>query len=206
MPLVFWDEFDCDFHGTYGWLRYFLAPMQDGKFTQGQTTHSVGNAVFVFAGGTSYDVQTFRTHAELETTAKGPDFLSRLHGFINVSSLDHDEVLLGGVLVRRAVLLRKLLLDYAAGIAGRSARMILDVDDSVITAFLCIQKFRYGTRSIEAILSMSSLHNKNRFEPSCLPPTDQIDLHVDSAEWLSLLEARSPFLKKGEPDNPRISW
>ncbi len=31
IPLVFWDEFDTSLDGRpLGWLRYFLAPMQDG--------------------------------------------------------------------------------------------------------------------------------------------------------------------------------
>ena len=31
-PLIFWDEFDCSRQREkYGWLRYFLAPMQDGN-------------------------------------------------------------------------------------------------------------------------------------------------------------------------------
>jgi len=206
MPLVFWDEFDCAFHGPYGWLRYFLAPMQDGKFTQGQTTHSVGNAVFVFAGGTSQDVQTFRERAERDLAAKGPDFLSRLHGFLNVAGLNHAGILLCGVLVRRAVLLRELLLVYATGINGSRTANILDIDDSVITAFLCVQEFRFGARSVEAILQMSRLEGKNRFEPSCLPPADQIDLHVNSSEWLSLLDGTAPILLGGDANNPLIGW
>ena len=32
IPLVFFDEFDSGFEGELGWLKYFLAPMQDGEF------------------------------------------------------------------------------------------------------------------------------------------------------------------------------
>ena len=56
LPLVFWDEFDTTLggrDGELGWLRYFLAPMQDGKFQHGQVTHPIGPAVFVFAGSTA---------------------------------------------------------------------------------------------------------------------------------------------------------
>ena len=44
---------------TYGWLRYFLAPMQDGKFLQGEMAHPIGKAIFVFAGGTSWTLDNF---------------------------------------------------------------------------------------------------------------------------------------------------
>ncbi|MGD0541134.1 MAG: hypothetical protein ABSB33_06435 [Tepidisphaeraceae bacterium] len=34
-PVIFWDEFDSR---SNSWLQYFLAPMQDGKFQEGQHT------------------------------------------------------------------------------------------------------------------------------------------------------------------------
>jgi hypothetical protein len=213
MPLVFWDEFDCEFHGKYGWLRYFLAPMWDGQFTEGPVTHSVGSAVFVFAGGTSQDVHTFRGLATKESEAKGPDFLSRLSGFLNIGSLDHAESLLGDVLVRRAIVLRSLLLDYkgitrlslADGLVGRADS--LDVDDSVLTAFLCVKRFQYSVRSMEAILQMSRLQGKSRFAASFLPPAEQMNLHVDSSEWVSLLDGTAEVLCiRRKPEDPVVGW
>ena len=60
LPLVFWDEFDTSLGETpLGWLRYFLAPMQDGKFQEGQISHPIGRAIFVFAGGTSSSMAEF---------------------------------------------------------------------------------------------------------------------------------------------------
>ena len=57
LPLVFWDEFDTSLAGTpLGWLRYFLSPMQDGRFQEGQISHPLGGAIFVFAGGTSSSI------------------------------------------------------------------------------------------------------------------------------------------------------
>ena len=61
-PVVFWDEFDSR---EYMWLQYLLAPMQDGKFQEGQVTHPIGKCVFVFAGGTSYDFANFSPREEV---------------------------------------------------------------------------------------------------------------------------------------------
>ena len=203
LPLVFWDEFDCDFNGQYGWLRYFLAPMQDGKFTQGQITHSVGDAIFVFAGGTSVDMQGFKENALSAKAAKAPDFLSRLHGFLDVPGLDHEDILLTGVLIRRALLLRSLLDQYAPSIDG-------DIDETVLTAFLCTSKYRFGARSMEAILMMSHLNGKTRFESSSLPSLNQIELHVDSSDWEQTLEGKSDLTKRVDKaallDGPLIGW
>ncbi|MEA3364305.1 MAG: hypothetical protein U9Q79_01575 [Candidatus Hydrogenedentes bacterium] len=46
VPLVFWDEFDTSLdEQPLGWLRYFLAPMQDGEFQEGQITHPIGKSL-----------------------------------------------------------------------------------------------------------------------------------------------------------------
>lgn len=86
-PLVFWDEFDS---GGYKWLQTLLAPMQDGKFNEGQLQHPLGKCIFVFAGGTSYDFENFgpdpadKDAIEKFKLKKGPDFKSRLSGYLNV--------------------------------------------------------------------------------------------------------------------------
>ncbi|MCD4696001.1 MAG: hypothetical protein K8S16_07145 [Bacteroidales bacterium] len=110
LPFVFWDEFDSK---EYMWLQYLLAPMQDGKFQEGQITHNIGRCIFIFAGGTSYDFKHFghtepdkpefakyndyriydydlaeykEKHQKFENfkLKKGPDFKSRLSGYFNV--------------------------------------------------------------------------------------------------------------------------
>ena len=94
-PVVFWDEFDA---GEYEWLRYLLAPMQDGAFQEGQLTHAIGKCVFVFAGGNSRDFAHFGPSGEPSqgedrltqkarrdfVMKKGPDFKSRLTAFFDV--------------------------------------------------------------------------------------------------------------------------
>ena len=84
VPLVFWDEFDSPLEGgELGWLRYFLAPMQDGEFRHGQLVHPIGRGIFVFAGGTSARMEGFRDRTEqTEPSLKAADFLSRLKGYV----------------------------------------------------------------------------------------------------------------------------
>ena len=114
-PIVFWDEFDSQ---NFRWLQYLLAPMQDGQFQEGQITHPIGKCIFIFAGGTSYSFQTFglnppqypennvkdfeKALKEYETNLnkyddfkvkKGPDFKSRLSGYLNVKGPNQLEEL-----------------------------------------------------------------------------------------------------------------
>ncbi|HEX4608873.1 MAG TPA: AAA family ATPase, partial [Urbifossiella sp.] len=95
VPLVFFDEFDAQ-HGPdkLAWLKYFLSVMQDGTHRFDGQDLRVGQAILVFAGGTS---RTYRAFAREETggavtdedrrafaAAKGPDFVSRLRGYVDI--------------------------------------------------------------------------------------------------------------------------
>lgn len=60
VPIVFFDEFDSSNQDQkYYWLKYFLAPMQDGEFRDGESNHKLGKAIFVFAGGTANEFKEF---------------------------------------------------------------------------------------------------------------------------------------------------
>jgi len=159
IPLAFWDEFDTSLDGKkLGWLRFFLAPMQDGEFQQGQLNHPIGKAIFVFAGGTSSSLDSFtksRKQKEL-IEAKTPDFLSRLKGFLNV--LGPNPQLSDGrddpyFIVRRALLLRSLFERLTPQLFDRNH--FLRIDIGIIRAFLRVDSYRHGSRSMEAIVAMS---------------------------------------------------
>lgn len=176
-PLVFWDEFDA---GHFRWLKQFLAPMQDHEFRVRSTIHQLGRAVFVFAGGTSTTYQEFYDKAGKLTEEKGPDFISRLRGFMNIkgpnvdrTAADSDEA----HIIRRAVLLRgRLELDYAHLIDGSTKRA--EISSDIIRGFLRVDEYRHGARSMESVLSMSQLAGRASFQRSQLPTQPQLDMHV----------------------------
>jgi hypothetical protein len=187
VPLVFWDEFDSDYHGPYGWLRYFLAPMQDGRFQQGDVAHPIGKAIFVFAGGTSETLENFGKSVSMEQAraAKVPDFVSRLKGYINVLGPNPR----AGVedpyyVLRRAILLRSMLVREARQLVRNGE---LQIDSGVLRAALLTRIYRHGARSMEAVIAMSQLAGKTRFERSSLPTEAQLDLHVDGQDFLALV-------------------
>jgi len=194
IPLVFWDEFDTSLGETQlGWLRYFLAPMQDGKFQEGQISHPIGRAIFVFAGGTSCSMAEFNAHGIDSSfkTAKGPDFVSRLKGFINVlgpnpiSGRDGDPYFI----IRRAILLRSSLKRNTPQLFERhGGKDLLNIDRGVLRALLKIREYKHGARSIESLFAMSQLTGKCSFERSSLPSESQLDLHVDGKSFLSLVQ------------------
>jgi hypothetical protein len=188
VPLVFFDEFDAAAPGgqALGWLKHFLAPMQDGKFSDGDSVHLIGRAIFVFAGGTSHMFSEFARLAEKDfREAKGPDFVSRLRGYVDVRGTDRREPGDAIHIIRRAVLLRSLLQRKAPAIFDPTGCARLDA--GVRRAFLRCRSFRHGARSMEAILDMSLLTGREVFERACLPSEQQLDLQVDACEFLDLV-------------------
>jgi hypothetical protein len=91
-------------------------------------------------------------------------------------------------MLRRAFLLRALLSKKAKQLfeIESSEMKNMKIDSGVLSAFIGIDRFFHGARSMEAIIDMSALSGKLKFERSCLPAPHQLDLHVDSKRFLKL--------------------
>ena len=193
IPVVFWDEFDAR---QYHWLQYLLAPMQDGRFQEGQISHPIGQCVFIFAGATSHTFQQFgparptqESPTELKEAwnryvlAKGPDFLSRLDGYYNVLGPNPRKVTSasGTVMddpadccapVRRALLLRQFL----CGNQGHR----LKIDPGLLRALLEVPLYRNGARSLEKLaLSLKPSDPTAAVCRSSLCSPEQLAMFVD---------------------------
>jgi hypothetical protein len=199
IPLVFWDEFDTALENQpLGWLRHFLAPMQDGTFQEGQIAHPLGRAIFVFAGGTSESMATFDRGAgdAVFRAAKGPDFVSRLKGYVDIVGPNPRRRFGTGryFMIRRAILLRLLLQRHAPQIfqwrggGNGSGIQVPQIDSGVLRAFLEIPLYKHGARSMESIVTTSTLAGKSHFERSALPSEAQLNLHVDGHQFLGLVQ------------------
>lgn len=209
IPLVFFDEFDCAFEERpLGWLRYFLAPMQDGEFIDCGTAHPIGKSIFVFAGGIYKSFQEFCESTSSTTNTlknppeKCPDFISRLRGYVNILGPNRIcENKIGNdkrddaYIIRRAVQLRSLIENNALNITkeqkdskGRCTK-VANIDSSLLKTLLTIPKYKHGVRSLEAIINMSMLQGKSSWEKSSLPPKDQLELHVENVDqFFTILE------------------
>lgn len=194
IPLVFFDEFDSALEEKLGWLKYFLAPMQDGVFREGDSLHPIGKAIFVFAGGTSSTFKEFcgeDIEDEKEQkkfllgfkSAKGPDFVSRLRGYVNILGPNQtDENWDHLFIIRRAMLLRSLLERKVPHLINDKGEA--QIDNGVLRALLKIRRYKHESRSMEAILEMSMLTNAKKWEQSHLPSKEQLKLHVDEEQFL----------------------
>lgn len=180
LPIVFWDEFDSQSHR---WLQYLLAPMQDGKFQEGQITHPIGRCIFVFAGATSYDLENFgppekpwsqsdealKEHKQATTEfrlKKGPDFKSRLHGNLNVLGPNqrqcfHPANPPGEQWVDDPKdvcfpVRRAILLRSWLGLMDprkKQSRDRLKMDSGLLAALIEVDHYSHGARSMEKIVA-----------------------------------------------------
>jgi hypothetical protein len=216
IPLVFFDEFDTSLDGkALGWLRYFLAPMQDGEFLDRGTPHPVGQAIFVFAGGTCGSYAEFarpfiaeasspegRLEREAFQKAKGPDFLSRLRATLDIPGLDLQTEFdpfgpveafpsESAILLRRANIFAFQLGEKAPHLRDSSGA--LRVSDSVLRVLLHLPKFVHGNRSFEAMLDMSHFQGADKFTPALLPASGHTALHANANHLVQLLAANYPF-------------
>jgi len=209
VPLVFFDEFDSSIGSTrLFWLKYLLAPMEDGQFVEQGVAHPIGKAIFVFAGGISHSYEDFIGSSPAAAgaldpedyfrAAKGKDFVSRLRGYLNIRGINHGEEYRGPALLRRAGALRFHLKAKAPRLFDAGGT--LHIDPGVLRAFLQVPAFEHGMRSMEALVDMSLLSCRDGYEPGCLPSPAQLKLHVVPMQsnapgmgFLDLVHAESPW-------------
>lgn len=198
LPVVLFDEFDCEKDGhRLGWLKYFLAPMQDGAFYGTNDRIALGPAILFFAGGV---YPTFREFCSAGASAqsdpdvdrasglsakefrdrKGPDFVSRLLGHFDLVSIDRSPGMYKYV-VRRAILLRQFL-ERKGVVVETGGWRIANIDEDVVHALLTIDRFNHGVRSLEAIVRMCTPIG-GRIEKASLPAPSQLNMHVDARKF-----------------------
>ena len=205
IPLVVFDEFDSYLEESLGWLKHFLSPMQDGVYRGEGTFHPIGKAILVFAGGTSSSFSEFcgetienedekRIFLKEFKAHKGPDFVSRLRGYINIlgpnQSDDNDQLFM----IRRAMLMRSLIeykLPHLINEKGEA-----QIDNGVLRAMLKIPRYKHESRSVEAIMDMSMLAQAKKWEQSFLPPKEQFKLHLDEKLFLRYMMHDAIFSEK----------
>lgn len=211
IPFVFWDEFDT---ANLMWLADFLAPMQDAEFFDGSHRHPFGKCVFVFAGGTRETFAEFKQwrapspgqHArwaasqgepcwhESFKAVKGPDFISRLRGFLNVkgpnpaqcsaprTGADRAERDDPAYVLRRAHVLRSEIERLYPNLIHPETKRAA-IAPNVLHALLSVQRYEHGARSIAALLTMSALTGAKTFTMSALPARPLLSLHVSEDFW-----------------------
>jgi len=210
-PVVFWDEFDSK---EYYWLQYLLAPMQDGKFLEGQINHPIGKSVFVFAGGTSYDVESFGPKATDPQDCKdfrlkkGPDFKSRLSGYINVLGPNRrqkfdakkeqwcDDMSDVCYPIRRALLLRSML--------GLKDEDQLNIDHGILSAIIETKRFTHGARSLEKIILQLKKPGADAIRRSYLPSEEILSMHADTADFTAIVNRDLKFKTRADELAPFV--
>ena len=199
IPFVFFDEFDCNHTGHLGWLKTFLSPMEDAYVSVERGKLNLSRSIFVFAGGTTLNYKDFSCDSLPPTdqnridfiAAKGLDFVSRLRGHIDIKGINPLDPTDKGFIIRRAVLLRKYFKEFHYTQQTEFAELA-SVDYGVLDAMLMVDSYKHGARSMRALLAMCAPLNR-RIEKASLPATAQLEMHVNSSEFYSIMrEHRHP--------------
>ena len=202
VPIVFFDEFDAPRGSAqYGWLQWFLAPMNDGEFLHDGHKVPLERAVFVFAGGTASTMTEFSSTRSIPAfrAAKGPDFVSRLRGYLDVRGPNAEPRY-----IRRALILRNELQSQAK----REGKVRTESDREPVEALLTVGRYRHGARSITAIVELSDLGD-HHFGWDKLPEDHLLDLQVDRGPLDTRLIGGSIALSGypiGKTLDPKVTW
>jgi hypothetical protein len=172
VPIVFWDEFDCRYDNhEFGYLRYFLPSMQDGVTFVHGTPYYIGRAIFVFGGGVKSSwagmeellTQKDAKAVQLVKTLKIPDFMSRLRVVLDIDGIEIDDALLQEsateeqledlhrILLKRAFIVAHQMDTHWKKAARKTSGLLLR---------LLLARFKFGARSIEAVIEASSASDR----------------------------------------------
>lgn len=203
--IIFFDEFDCSNNDKIlGWLKTFLPMMQDGEFTTSINTHKSNYSTYhnqpilIFAGGTSHTYSNFSrqdSSGDPEdqlrfAQAKGPDFVSRLRGHIDIlgpsKTSEHDE----GYVIRRAILLRTAFLNHVRRIDEKES-LIEYIYRPFLRAMLTVSRYKHGARSMEAIIAMCAQLPGGKISSASMPTHAQLNMHVDANEFLKIVRSNN---------------
>ncbi len=205
VPITFWDEFDCRYDGyEFGYLRYFLPSMQDGVTYVHGIPYYIGRSIFVFAGGVKTSWQGMEDllntssakDLQLAKTLKIPDFMSRLRVVLDIDGINiPDELLRDSASKTDLEELRRILLKRAFIIAHqmdthwkKAARKT-----SGLLLRLLIAQYKFGARSIEAVIEASRAADRLVYGlPELIGPSGA-RIHAD---WRVELERRLDQVRK----------
>jgi hypothetical protein len=221
-PVAFWDEFDAQGYRWLQYLLAPMqdGAFQEGQITHpigkcififaGGTSPTL--ARFGVAEPKAPEEQELarldpderaerrivhRDHAERYrqyVLLKGPDFVSRLHGFLDVLGPNprnepgcHDVTWP----IRRALMLR--------GILRLRDSEVLEIDAGLLNALVAVPVYRHGARSFEKIVNaLVQGRDRGRLTRSALPPHPLLDRETDAGAFQLLLAQRDAF--KNHPD------
>jgi len=205
VPMVFWDEFDCRYDNhEFGYLRYFLPSMQDGVTYVHGIPYYIGRSIFVFAGGVKSSwagMEKMLTRdnpqdVQLIKTLKIPDFMSRLRVVLDIDGIDIDDALLKDsateeqleelhrILIKRAFIIAHQMDTHWKKAARKTSGLLLR---------LLLSHYKFGARSIEAVIEASSAADRLVYGlPELIAPS-AARIH---AEWRIELERAVDRVRK----------
>jgi hypothetical protein len=188
----------------FGYLRYFLPSMQDGVTYVHGTPYYIGRSIFVFAGGVKSSwagMEELLSQKDVEAvqlvkTLKIPDFMSRLRVVLDIDGIAIDDSLLHEsaaeeqlddlhrILLKRAFIIAHQMDTHWKKAARKTSGLLLR---------LLLARYKFGARSIEAVIEASSASDRLVYGlPELIAPS-AARIH---AEWRTSMERQVDGIRR----------
>jgi hypothetical protein len=90
------------------------------------------------------------------------------------------------------------------GFVGAAENDEMDIDSGLLSAFLEIDRYEHGARSLETLMRLTTSAGQPGIRRSALPPEDQLSLHVDYDEFMELVDLDLPFRMHSDELAPAV--
>lgn len=191
LTIVTFENVECLLESDNALRNELTAMMRDGTFKDNGHERGVGRCLLLFLVNQeppALESTPTPTNAEfrLRRATDDADLLDNLHGIVTLRGPNQTSPQDKLFAIRRALMLRQLLLDRHPHLNLNGA---IKIDEQVLYALLFVPSYKHGLRSLDKIISTSRLSGRTKFDVSALPPEEQIQLHVDGRTFMSYLRA-----------------
>lgn len=193
LALAYFEGFDNDLlNKPFGWLSHLSSCLSSGTFYDKKNDiQHIGRAVFLFGSNNAATFDEFERRLQsLAISGKSMSnctkFIGCIQGTVDIRGPGRCDVFDSVFSVRRAVILRDMLVNLAPCLTDGSKFL---VEDDVLDGLL-LAPLRNGTRSLRTLLEVCRFDQRPTFDRMALPSPSQLRLHIDYDEFKEFMDSR----------------
>lgn len=193
LVIAYFEGFDNELlNKPFGWLSYLSSCLSSGTFhDKNNTIQHIGRAVFLFGSSNAATFDDFERRLQsLALSGKSMSnctkFIACIQGTVDIRGPGRCDVFDSVFSVRRAIILRNMLVDLASCPTDGPNFLI---EDDVLDGLL-LTALRNGTRSLRTLLEVCRFDQRPTFDRMALPTPSQLRLHLDYDEFKECMDSR----------------
>lgn len=195
LTLACFEGFDNDLlNKSLGWLPQLSSCMFSGMFLDtDHTTKNIGRAVFLLESSHAPAFYEFEKQFQSlavsgKSTTDYLDFISCIHGTVDIRGPEQCNAFDSVFPVRRALMLRNMLNELASCLMDGPNLLI---EDDVLDGLLLVPKLRHGAKSLRSLLEVCKFGQRPTFDRMALPSPPQLRLQIDYEKFKECMDRRN---------------